>query len=148
MEALGAAASVIAVVELAGKVWSITWQYYAEAKNAESDIKRLMNNISAVQEVFQRIERLVNGPDASKWAASKELIERISSELKVEFERLLRDLGAAQMQMIPEKKRKFEFVWRFRKLKWPLQKEDVERAIRLMEQHKTTLITAISCDQM
>ena len=28
-EALGVAASVIAVVELAGKVWSVCWQYYS-----------------------------------------------------------------------------------------------------------------------
>lgn len=28
-EVLGVAASVIAVVELAGKVWSACWQYYA-----------------------------------------------------------------------------------------------------------------------
>ena len=35
-----------------------------------------------------------------------------------------------------------------RRLKWPLQKEDVEKTIQLLERHKTTLITAMNFDQM
>ncbi len=140
MEVLGGAASVIAVVQIAGKVWSLCWKYYSDAKDAKSDIDRLMNNINTVQNVFQQLQQLAEGPEAAKLAASKPVIEKIASELRQEFERLHEILK-------PKKREKLGSALGLR-LKWPLQKEDVEKTLQLLERHKTTLTTAMNCDQM
>jgi len=104
-------------------------------------MKRLMDNIGALQAVFQRIHSLMNGPDSAKWITSKLLDDSIS-ELEREFNRLLQVLNAGA-----GKKRKF-LLWELRTLKWPLQKEDIEKTLQLLEQNKTSLIVAIGCDQM
>ncbi|RPB27269.1 hypothetical protein L211DRAFT_765381, partial [Terfezia boudieri ATCC MYA-4762] len=139
MDPLSGAASVIAVVQVAGQVWSLCWKYYSDAKNAKSDIERLMGNVEALQNLFQRVQALAKGPGAAKLVASKELIERTALELEQEFKALRKRLEPSKQQSILK-----SFG---RRLRWPLQKEDVDKIFQLLERHKTTLITAINCDQ-
>ena len=136
MEVLGGAASVIAVVQIAGKVWSLCWKYYGDAKEAKSDIKRLMNIVQTMQTVLQQVEGLAEGPGAIKLHASNPLIE----ELKQEFERLEKLLKPSSTKSIMRSLG--------HRLKWPLKKEEVENTLHLLEQHKTTLIIVMNCDQM
>jgi len=140
MDPLSGAASVIAVVQVAGQVWSLCWRYYSDAKGAKSDIERLMGNVLALQDLFRHVQALAKGPGAAKLVASKELIERTALELEQEFKALQKILEPGKMQGILK-----SFG---RRLKWPLQKEDVEKTFQLLERHKTTLITAMNCDQM
>jgi len=137
MDPLSDAASVITVVQVAGKVWSICWKYYADAKGAKPEIDRLMAYVHTLQNLLQQVEVLVK---AAKLVASKEIIASTSSELEREFKMLQRMLEPGKRQSILK-----SFG---RRLKWPLQKQDVEKIIQLLEQHKTTLITAMNCDQM
>jgi len=137
MDPLSGAASVIAVVQVAGQVWSICWKYYSDAKDAKPEIDRLMAYVLALQNLFQQIEALAG---ADKLVASKEIIERTSLELEREFKMLQRMLEPGKRQSILKPSG--------RRLKWPLQKEDVEKIVQLLERHKTTLITAMNCDQM
>ena len=138
MEVLGGAASVIAVVQIAGKVWSLCWKYYSDAKEAKSDIERLMGTIQTMQTVFQQVEGLAKGPGAIKLHASNPLIE----DLKQEFE-ILEKLLEPSNNTISIMRRALG-----QRLKWPLKKGEVEKILLLLEQHKTTLIIAINCDQM
>jgi len=140
MDPLSGAASVIAVVQVAGQVWSICWKYYSDAKDAKPEIDRLMGYVLALQNLFQQVEALAKGPGADKLVAFKEIIERTSLELEREFKMLQR--------MLEPGKRRSILKSFGRRLKWPLQKEDVEKIIQLLERHKTTLITAMNCDQM
>jgi len=140
MDPLSGAASVIAVVQVAGKVWSLCWKYYSDAKDSKPDIDRLMGYIIALQHLFQHVRDLAKGPGAAKLVASKELIEGTARELEWEFKSLQKVLEPGKRQGILK-----SFG---RRLKWPLQKEDVEKIIQLLERHKTTLITAMNCDQM
>jgi len=140
MDPLSGAASVITVVQVAGKVWSICWKYYADAKDAKPEIGRLMTYVLALQNLFQHVEGLAKGPGAAKLVASKEIIESTALELEWEFKTLQKMLEPGKRQSILK-----SFG---RQLKWPLQKEGVEKIIQLLERHKTTLITAMNCDQM
>ena len=140
MDPLSGAASVIAVVQVAGQVWSICSKYYADAKDAKPEIDRLMDYVLALQNLFQQVEDLAKGPGAAKLVASKEIIASTSSELEREFKMLQKILEPGKRQGILK-----SFG---RRLKWPLQKENVEKIIQLLERHKTTLITAMNCDQM
>jgi len=140
MDPLSGAASVIAVVQVAGKVWSLCWKYYSDAQDAKPDIDRIMDYIQDLQHLFQHVQALAKGPDAAKLVASKELLERTALEFEREFKTLQKILEPGKRQGILK-----SFG---RRLKWPLQKEDVEKIVQLLERHKTTLITAMNCDQM
>ena len=138
MEVLGGVASVIAVVQIAGNVWSLCWKYYSDAKEAKSDIERLMGTIQTMQTVFQQVEGLAKGPGAIKLHASNPLIE----ELKQEFERL-------EKLLEPSNNTRSIMRRAFRqRLKWPLKKGEVEKTLQLLERLKTTLIITMNCDQM
>lgn len=108
-----------------------------------------MDNITTLQSLFQRIEGLAKNPDTSKLInipSTKELIQSISAELEEVFKGLIRILDPAQAGI--EKKRRFRLWGSTQKLKWPLQKQEVEKTLQLLEQHKTALILAINSDQM
>jgi len=128
---------VITVVQVAGKVWSLCWEYYSGAGDAKPDIDRLMGCTLALQILLQHVRDLAKGPGAAKLVASKELIESTALELEREFKSLRKVLALEGGQDI-----------RKSCLKWPLQKEDVEKIIQLLERHKATLITAMDCGQM
>src|SRR5258705_3869715 len=138
MEVLGGAASVIAVVKIAGKVWSICWKYYSDAKEAKSDIERLMGTIQTMQTVFQQVEGLAKGPRAIKLHASNPLIEELNQEFEI-LEKLLEPSNNPRSIM----RRAFR-----QGLKWPLKKGEVEKTLHLLERLKTTLIITMNCDQM
>ena len=116
-------------------------RYYSDAKNAEADIDRLMNNITALQRVFQQIQELVESPAGNKLNASKAVIESSALELTTEFDRLIKLLNPGTAQ-------KAKKLLVRRRLRWPMQKEEVESTLQLLEHHKTTLIMAMNCDQM
>jgi len=139
MDPLSGAASVIAVVQVACKVWSLCWEYYSGAGNAKHDIDRLMGCTLALLNLLQHVRDLAKGPGAAKLVASKELIESTALELEREFKSLQKVLEPGG-QDIPKSS-----GWC---LEWPLQKEDVEKIIQLLERHKATLITAMDCGQM
>ena len=138
MEVLGGAASVIAVVQILGKVWSLCWRYYSDAEEAKSDIKRLMGAIQMMQTVFQQLDSLAKGPGALKLDASNPLIEELRKEFEI-LEKLLE----------PSNNTRFITRRAFgQRLKWPLKKGEVEKTLHLLERHKTTLLIAMNCDQM
>ena len=142
MEALGGAASVIAVVQLAGKVWSICWKYYSDVKDARSDIERLMKIINAIQLMFQQLQELAKGLEATKLMSFKPLIENIPSEMKKELDQLVKKLDSGNANNSIMK------TFGRRALKWPLQKDDVEKTVQFVERHKSTLNTVINSCQM
>jgi len=88
MNPLSGAASMITVVQVAGKVWSLCWEYYSGAGNAKLDIDRLMGCTLALQILLQHVWDLAKGLGAAKLVASKELIESTALELEWEFKLL------------------------------------------------------------
>ena len=141
MEGLGGAASVIAVVQISGKVLSLCWKYCADAKDAKPNIESLRDEILAVQDVLERTRALIEGSGANKLVARKACIARCSPKLQEEFERLetILDLG---------KRRKAMHRIGLRALKWLLKKEYVNETLQFLERHKTTLLTALNTDEM
>jgi len=95
----------------------------------------------ALQTAFQQVKNLTKGLGATKLIALKPLLESSASELEKEFDRILQILQPGVRQ---EKKRK---TLRQR-LKWPLQKADVEQILQLLERHKSSLTLAMNSDQM
>jgi DNA modification methylase len=61
MEPLSGAASVIAVIQLAGSIFHICGKYLNNVKNATEDIQRFQEQIVALTQVLQSLYELIRG---------------------------------------------------------------------------------------
>lgn len=77
MEGLGAAANVIAIVDLCAKVASFCYQYSLAVKNAKNDITRLQGELKSLRDVLGEVQQLLNGLDSAKFSASQNLLEAL-----------------------------------------------------------------------
>src|SRR5947208_14982467 len=91
MEAVGATASVAALIEVAAKIGSACAQYLVAVKDAAKDINRLQKEVKELQGLLEQTNRLLDGPNANRLAASSAMrdgIESCKSELQVLNQRL------------------------------------------------------------
>jgi len=101
----------------------------------------LMDGIMALQTAFQQVKNLAKGPGATKLIALKPLLESSSLELAKEFNRILQILQPGLREKTKKKLLR-------QRLRWPLQKADVEQILQLLERHKSALTLAMNSDQM
>src|SRR3979411_1868195 len=66
MEPLSAAASVIAVVQISGQVFSLGQKYCSEVKGARKDIQSLRNEVMSLQDVLTNVADLAEDPGSGK----------------------------------------------------------------------------------
>lgn len=143
MEGLGAAANVIAVIDLSAKVASLCLQYSRAVKNAKSSIQRLLNELGMLKVTLQGARQLLESPDGGRLQTSQRLRDGLSGceiQLK-ELERQLDDtLNVGRWQ---KKMSRFGC----RALKWPFGSKDVNDIIATFERQRNTLSMALIIDQ-
>ncbi|SCO84451.1 related to RSA4-WD-repeat protein required for maturation and efficient intra-nuclear transport [Fusarium oxysporum] len=138
-EALGVASSVIAVVDLSAKVFSLCLQYSQEVKNAKDDIERLRKEVAAFQDSTKKLQALVEGPRGKELSTSQQLVSAIEDgRLKLE------KLG---QQLQPPTHRKVMSRLGARAFKWPFESKDVERTIQNLERCRENISLALNIDQ-
>ncbi|CZS75076.1 unnamed protein product [Fusarium graminearum] len=131
-EALGVASSIIAVVDLSAKVFSLCLQYSREVKNAKGDIERLRKEVAAFQDTTKELEALVEGPRGKELSASQ--------QLKSALEDGRSRLEKLEQQLQPPTHRKVMSRFGARAFKWPFECKDVEGTIQnLNVDDRTTL---------
>jgi hypothetical protein len=139
MEGLGAAASVIAVVDLCAKVASLCFQYSLAVKDAKNDITRLQGEVKSLEDVLGEVKQLLDGPDGAKFSACQRLLEALRdgfSQLKTLDERLNSGKTRKAMSRVG-----------FRALKWPFESTQVDKVIKELEKCKQTVSLALQVDQ-
>jgi hypothetical protein len=139
MEGIGSAASVIAVIQLAGSIIEICGGYVAAVKNANKEIDSLRKVIEELKDVLQTLSRLLDGPNGPKLFTSQKLALQISdcsSELTTLKERLR---SGPKERVIGR--------LRLRSLKWPLQRKEVTSVMNNLERHKQSFVLALQVDQ-
>lgn len=68
MDGLSAAASVISVVDISAKVFSLCQSYILGVRHARRDILRLSTEVWALREIVERVEELVQSPVSSSFS--------------------------------------------------------------------------------
>lgn len=143
MEGLGAAANVIAVVELSAKVVSLCLEYSSAVKSAKGDIQRLIDELDTLKITLEDARQLLESPDGGRLRTSQRLRDGLSgceTQLR-ELERQLKDtlkVGRRQKAMSR---------FGFRALKWPFESKNVNDVIAIFERQRNTLSTALTIDQ-
>jgi predicted nucleic acid-binding Zn-ribbon protein len=112
-EALGVASSVIAVVDLSAKIFSLCLQYSREVKNAKDDIEKLGKEVAAFRATTEELQTLIDGPHGKELKASQ--------QLKFAIEDGRSRLEKLEQQLQPSTRRKRMSRFGLRALKWPFE---------------------------
>jgi hypothetical protein len=137
MDPLSGAASVIAVVQLAGGIVKICGKYLSEVKDATQDIQRLKEKITALAHVLQSLKELIGGSDGNKLTATQDLVDDIDNCFS----------ALTNLKIDPETTQKRMRKWGLRALKWPMVRSEVDSVIMELEGYKTTFALALQVDQ-
>ncbi|KAK0632942.1 hypothetical protein B0T14DRAFT_542129 [Immersiella caudata] len=144
MEGLGAAASVIAVVELAAKVASLCLEYSSAVKHAKSDIERLRKHTDSLKITVNGAQKLLQGPDGARLETSLKLREAMANsylqldDIATKLEEKLRAGRTAKAMR----------CMGLRALRWPFESKDVDKIIANLQQDQTSFTTALQIDQI
>ncbi|KAM0185994.1 hypothetical protein ACHAPI_011898 [Fusarium lateritium] len=138
-EALGVASSVIAVVDLSAKVFSLCLQYSREVKNAKDDIEGLRKEVATFQDTTEKLKALIDGPRGRELKASQHLVYAIEDGHST--------LGKLEQQLRPSTGRKAMSRFGMCALKWPFESKDVEGTIQNLERCRGNISLALNIDQ-
>ena len=117
------AASVIAIVQISGKIASLLKTYIEGVRDAQEDIKRLYASIKGLEAITAKITPSKDGDNSPTVASIVEELQNLQKKLD-------KHLPIAD----PRARR-----WA-KKLMWPFQKADVDKIVGNIERGKTTLI--------
>ncbi|KAK3312023.1 hypothetical protein B0H66DRAFT_101489 [Apodospora peruviana] len=144
MEGLGAAASVIAVVELAAKVASICLEYSSAVKNAKSDIERLRKHTDSLKITVYGAQKLLQGRDGAQLETSRKLHQAIA-DTYTQLDDIATKLEAKLYTGRTEKAMRRVGL---RALKWPFKSKDVDKIIANLQQNQASFTAALQIDQI
>lgn len=139
MEALGGAASVIAVVDLSVKVTTLVFQYSKGVANARADVARLHSQAKSLDTTLQYAKRLVEGPDSPSLPASHDLADQ--------FRGCQGELESLRAKIEPGTARKTMRRFGLRALKWPFSSKETETIIRTLERYQLNIMSGLQIDQ-
>ncbi|KAK3305090.1 uncharacterized protein B0T15DRAFT_188479 [Chaetomium strumarium] len=143
MEGLGAAASIIAVVELAAKVGSLCLEYSSAVKSARSDIERLKKHTDSLKTTAEGAQKLLQGPHGARLGTSQKLRETLNNthsqlgDVATKLEaKLHTGRTASAMRRVG-----------LRALKWPFESKDVDKIIANLQRDQDAFTAALQIDQ-
>jgi hypothetical protein len=142
MEALGAATTIIGVIETAAALFQTCLQYSLAVKDAKKDIQRLQNEASDVQKLLARVADLASEPGASELPALGEVLAPGGplQTCGLVMQDLLEKLGSGTGKEM----RRFGL----RALKWPFKSEEVDDTLVVLERCKSSFNLALATDQV
>lgn len=148
MEGLGAAASIIAVVDLSVKVVTLCSQYSAAVSGAREDISRVSAQVSGLRTTLEHAAQLVeqqqpNNPAAGRGqhhlATSRDLLDQV--------QRCRAELQKLEAKLRPSGSRKVMGKFGLRALKWPFGQREVLDIVASLERFQDNIMRGLQIDQ-
>jgi hypothetical protein len=143
MEAVGAVASIVAIIDLSAKVASLCCGYATAVKNAKSDIERLQQEVSLLKATLEGALQLVETPNDARFQTSKRLRDGLGG-CSLQLKELEAKLGK---WLSPRNTCKMMNCFDLRPRKWPFESKDVDDIIKTFEQHRDTMCGGLDIDQ-
>lgn len=131
-EALGLAASVITVVDMFVKVGVLCSMYCADLKTARYEARYILREADKFTATLKDVERLLAGPNAAKIEASQN-VHRGVADCRLQLD----DLAV-----------KLEQGTRWKRIMWPLKKEEVADIVKKLERCRTAISLDLQVNQM
>ena len=144
MDGLTTVASVMAVIQISGQVVSLCRTYYSlEVKDARSEIRRLREEVTALEDVLAKVVELADDPTIDEVQVLKlvNLAEGPVQQCQAFLAALVAKLKKGQET---DKMKRFGL----RAMKWPLSSNDVKAYLETIARHKATFTLALALDDM
>ncbi|KAF7892672.1 uncharacterized protein EAF02_000210 [Botrytis sinoallii] len=143
MEGLGAAANIIAVIELSAKIASICLQYSHAVKKAKADIERLQGELDRLKITLEGAQQLLMSPNSNRLHTS----QRLHDGLRICDFQLKRLETRLEENLNIGKRNKVMSRFGIRSLKWPFESTEVNATITTFKNYRDELSAALSIDQ-
>ncbi|RYP13088.1 hypothetical protein DL765_007037 [Monosporascus sp. GIB2] len=138
-EAVGLAASVIAIIDLSAKVANLCFQYSTAVGNARADITCLRTRLDDIGTSLQGVRHLLDGQNYQELATSRELVDSLNG--------CTSELAQLQSRLDPGKAHKAMRRVGLRALKWPFDSKEVSGIVSSLEHYKQTIMLCLQVDQ-
>lgn len=138
MDPLSCAASVLAVIQVAGAVANICGDYIKQVKKAQKDINDLTGEINSLRIILESLNDILRGPRGGKLITLQEI-----SDDAGKCELILKSLSN---KINPETTQSSTRRRGFRPWKWPLQRTEVDEAISQLKGYMSLFVTALQID--
>jgi hypothetical protein len=155
MEALGIAASIIAVVQISGQVIKLCTKYIEGMHDAPKDLRHILIEISSLKGLFEPLKVLV-GIDEESAELDAQLQAPVAGCLKAvqELDLLIgaptldEDEDAEQQEGRASKSKRRKVVNLTLQLAWPLKQNRAKRLLDLLAVYKSTINLLLSSHGM
>ena len=135
MEAIGAVANIIALVDLSAKIAKVCFQYSREVSSARANIERLRRQAEHLEITLKAAQRLVEENQTSSFLTSQALIFTFKS-CKNELERTLKKLQPSPMRR-----------YGIRSLKWPFKSKEIDQLLACLKDYEGSILAGLQVDQ-
>ena len=138
MEAIGAAASILQVLQISEQVVSACYQYYRTAKSAKNDILEVINIVGGLKSRLESLDLLIGDPADLRFSGPLKscysALESIATKLGINPSK---HLNLAEIKVSLAKH-----------LSWPWKRKEVEKILCVIEKQKTIFILALGGDTL
>jgi len=143
MAGLGEAASIIAVIQISGKIFDLCQTFYLGVKEARKDIQRLREEVMSLQDVLTNVADLAEDP-----GTSKQSVLSLLNQQDGPVQQCQKDLTGliAKLELGQEKNKMKKFG--LRALKWPFTSKDVEKLLIRTGRYKAMFNLALTADHV
>ncbi|KAH7115661.1 hypothetical protein EDB81DRAFT_862240 [Dactylonectria macrodidyma] len=138
-DAVGLAASVIAIIDLSAKVAVLCLQYSTAVGNARADITRLRSRLDDLGTTLQGVRHLLDNQNNQALATSRKLVDSVDG--------CTSELVQLQSRLDPGKARKAMRRFGLRALKWPFDSKEVSDIVSNLERYERTITLGLQIDQ-
>ncbi|KAH8656451.1 hypothetical protein BGZ61DRAFT_372184 [Ilyonectria robusta] len=138
-DAVGLAASVIAIIDLSANVAVLCLQYSTAVGNARADITRLRSRLDDLGTTLQGVHHLLDNLNDQALATSRKLVDSVDG--------CTSELVQLQSRLDPGKARKAMRRFGLRALKWPFDSKEVSDIVSNLERYERTITLGLQIDQ-
>lgn len=142
MEGVGAAATIIAIIQLTGKVTSLTYGYIGGVKRAPKDLKDLADELKSLENVLNVLKNYTQSNPVSTALETLTDNDGPLLECAQELEKLRIKLEQKGGQGLRQKVKSL-----MRGLMWPFDENETLQLISRIERHKSLFNLALTIDQ-
>ncbi|KAI5838616.1 hypothetical protein DFP73DRAFT_502743, partial [Morchella snyderi] len=141
MEGLSIAASLIAVIQLTGKVSFLCYGYISKVGQAQQDIESFLEELTSLGKFLGLIDSYVKADPATSDALQA---------LDKPLDTCMRELENLESKLKPKKTKRawFKKKMGLTSLMWPLKEKEVTEIISRIERNKTSFLLALSLDNI
>ncbi|CAG7556414.1 unnamed protein product [Fusarium equiseti] len=139
MEAVGAVANVIAVVDLSAKVATLCYRYSQDVSSARADIERLRRQAEHLQITLNAAKILVERSNSPLFSTSTAIIKAFDS-CRTDLEYVLKKLDSNPLRTAMRR-----YGWR--SLKWPFKSKEIDQLLAELKSYEDTISVGLQLDQ-